>query len=139
MATDAPMRVMRIDHVVLKVSDLARAEAFYSAVLGAQVERSIVKPIVLVQLRIGDCILDLVPGRASGEGENMEHFCMRVEPFDAEAITAHIERCGGVAEPVRELYGADGFGPSIYFRDPDGNKVELKGPPTRQLNDPKPQ
>ena len=133
-----PMRVLRLDHVVLRVSDLARAEAFYSAVLGASVERRIDKPIVLVQLRIGDSILDLVPGRKSGEGGDMDHFCMRVEPFDAEAIAAHVRRCGGEPEPVRELYGADGYGPSIYFRDPDGNKVEVKGPPTRQLNDPKP-
>ena len=68
----------------------------------------------------------------------MDHFCMRVDPFDADAIAAHVRRCGGEPEPVRELYGADGSGPSIYFRDPDGNKVEVKGPPTRQLDDPKP-
>ena len=137
-AAPAPIRVLRLDHVVLRVTDLVRAEAFYCAVLGARVERRIDKPIVLVQLRIGDSILDLVPGRKPGEGGDMDHFCMRVEPFDAEAITAHVRRCGGEPEPVRELYGADGYGPSIYFRDPDGNKVEVKGPPTRQLDDPKP-
>jgi glyoxylase I family protein len=138
-APQAPMRVLRLDHVVLQVSDLARAEAFYSAVLGARVERRIDKPIVLVQLRIGDSLLDLVPKPSAGEeGQNMEHFCMRVEPFDPEAIAAHVRRCGAEPEPMRELYGADGYGPSIYFRDPDGNKVEVKGPPTRQLKDLKP-
>ncbi|MCE2949032.1 MAG: VOC family protein [bacterium] len=137
----APMRILRLDHVVLRVEDLARAEAFYRNLLGASVERRIDKPIVLVQLRIGDSILDLVPGRVpggDGGSDNMEHFCMRVEPFDAEAITAHVLACGGVPEPKRELYGADGFGWSIYLRDPEGNRVELKGPPTRQLGDPKP-
>ena len=139
-----PMRILRLDHVVLRVEDFARAEAFYCSVLGARVERRIDKPIVLVQLRIGDALLDLVPGRVrpggdDGAGVNMEHFCMRVEPFDPEAISAHIVACGGHPEPKRELYGAGGFGWSIHFRDPEGNKVELKGPPTRQLGDPKPQ
>jgi glyoxylase I family protein len=138
----APMRILRLDHVVLRVEDLARAEAFYRNLLGASVERRIDKPIVLVQLRIGESILDLVPGRVrdgDDSRDNMEHFCMRVEPFDPEAITAHVLACGGVPEPKRELYGADGFGWSIYLRDPEGNRVELKGPPTRQLGDPKPQ
>ena len=138
-AAQPPMRVLRLDHVVLRVADLARAEAFYRGVLGATVERAIEKPIVLVQLRIGDCLLDLVPGRKPEEtAHNVEHFCMRVEPFDAEAIAAHVRSFGGEPEAPRELYGADGFGPSIYFRDLDGNRVELKGPPTRQLHDPKP-
>jgi catechol 2,3-dioxygenase-like lactoylglutathione lyase family enzyme len=139
----SPMRVLRLDHVVLRVQDLARAEAFYARLLGAAVERRIDTPIVLVQLRIGESLLDLVPGRVpvpgdDGAADNMEHFCMRVDPFDPEAITAHIIACGGVPEPARERYGADGFGWSIYLRDPDGNRVELKGPPTRQLGDPKP-
>jgi catechol 2,3-dioxygenase-like lactoylglutathione lyase family enzyme len=134
----APMRILRLDHVVLRVHDLARAEAFYRSLLGAAVERRIDKPIVLVQLRIGEALLDLVPGRMpapgdDGAGDNMEHFCLRVDPFDPDAITAHILACGGQPEPKRELYGADGFGWSIYLRDPEGNRVELKGPPTRQL------
>ncbi|MDB5866371.1 MAG: lactoylglutathione lyase [Betaproteobacteria bacterium] len=138
-APPAPMRVLRLDHVVLRVADLARAEAFYTAVLGASVERRIDKPIVLVQLRIGESLLDLVPGRKPEEAaHNVEHFCMRVEPFDAEAIAAHVRRHGGEPEEPRELYGADGFGTSIYFRDLDGNRVELKGPPTRQLHESKP-
>lgn len=134
----APMRPLRLDHVVLKVVDLARAEAFYTRLLDASVERRLQTPVVLVQLRIGESILDLVPGRQADEGENMDHFCIRVDPFDAEAIQAHIRACGGTPERHAELYGADGYGWSIYFRDPDGNRVELKGPPTRQLNDPKP-
>ena len=54
------------------------------------------------------------------------------------AIAAHVRSFGGEPESPRELYGADGFGPSIYVRDLDGNRVELKGPPTRQLQDPRP-
>lgn len=133
-----PIRPLRLDHVVLRVRDLARAEGFYGRLLGAVVERRLEKPIVIAQLRIGESLLDLVPGRAEGEGLNMDHFCIRVEPFDADAIFAHIRACGGEPEQLRELYGADGYGWSIYLRDPDGNRVELKGPPTRQLHDPVP-
>ena len=66
----APMRILRLDHVVLRVQDLARAEAFYARLLGAAVERRIDKPIVLVQLRIGESLLDLVPGRVPVPGDD---------------------------------------------------------------------
>ena len=29
----------------------------------------------------------------------------------------------------RKRFGADGEGPSVYLTDPEGNVVELKGPP----------
>ena len=34
-----------------------------------------------------------------------------------------------IVHPVAERYGAEGNGPSMYVKDPDGNVVELKGPP----------
>ena len=42
-----------------------------------------------------------------------------------DAITAHILACGGRPEPKRELYGADGFGWSIYLRDPEGRRLAV--------------
>ena len=60
---------------------------------------------------------------------NLDHFCLRVEPFDAAAIRAQLASHGYEAGPVEQRYGAQGSGPSIYVRDPDGNVVELKGPP----------
>ena len=84
-------------------------------------------------------MIDLVPvggklGRAGGappgrEGRNMDHFCLRVEPFDEPAIRAHLARHGIEAGPVEQRFGAEGEGPSIYLTDPEGNVVELKGPP----------
>ncbi|MBW2295467.1 MAG: VOC family protein, partial [Deltaproteobacteria bacterium] len=41
----------------------------------------------------------------------------------------HLEKFGVEAGPVGTRYGADGNGPSMYLQDPDGNTVELKGPP----------
>jgi catechol 2,3-dioxygenase-like lactoylglutathione lyase family enzyme len=60
----------------------------------------------------------------------MDHFCLRVKPFDAAAIMAHLRDHGVDPGKVEQRYGAEGMGPSIYLRDPDGNVVELKGPAT---------
>ena len=129
-----------IDHVVLRVRDLARSLVFYRDVLGCAVE--LARPgIGLWQLRAGRSMVDLVPvdgklGAAGGaapgtEGRNVDHVCLRVEPFDEAAIRAHLASCGVEAGPLEQRYGAEGSGPSIYLADPEGNTVELKGPPER--------
>ena len=118
-----------LDHVVLKVTDMDRAIRFYEDVLGCKVERT-VESIGLVQLRAGRALVDLVPaGEGHGAGRNMDHFALTIEPFDAAALKAHFAAHGiAIGEPATR-YGAEGFGPSIYLNDPDGNQVELKGPP----------
>jgi glyoxylase I family protein len=65
------------------------------------------------------------PGR---EGRNMDHLCFRVEPFDQEAIVAHLRKHGVRVGDIRARFGAEGNGLSIYLADPEGNTVELKGP-----------
>jgi glyoxylase I family protein len=132
------IRIREIDHVVLRVSDLEAMLRFYCDALGCTVERR-QDEIGLIQLRAGRSLVDLVPvdgklGRMGGaapgaEGRNVDHVCFRVEPFDAEAIAAHLARLGVEAGEVSSRYGAEGEGPSIYLTDPEGNTVELKGPP----------
>ncbi len=68
------------------------------------------------------------PGR---EARNVDHFCLRVAPFDEKDLRVHLARHGVEAGEVVERYGAEGSGPSLYIADPDGNTVELKGPPRR--------
>jgi catechol 2,3-dioxygenase-like lactoylglutathione lyase family enzyme len=63
-------------------------------------------------------------------GHNMDHFCLRVEPFDHSALISHLIKHGVVPSETRTRYGADGYGPSLYINDPEGNVVELKGPPS---------
>jgi catechol 2,3-dioxygenase-like lactoylglutathione lyase family enzyme len=118
-----------LDHVVLRVADMDRAIAFYRDVLGCREERR-VESIGLVQLRAGAALIDLVPTAAppAVAGGNMDHFALRIEPFEPEAIHAHLERHGVAAGKTARRYGAEGHGPSIYISDPDGNTVELKGP-----------
>jgi glyoxylase I family protein len=132
------IRIRDIDHVVFRVRDLARALAFYRDVLGCAIERE--QPAIgLWQLRAGRSLIDLVPidgelGRAGGappgaEGRNVDHLCLRVEPWDEAAIREHLASHGVAPEASRIRFGADGAGPSFYLTDPDGNTIELKGPP----------
>ena len=132
-----PFQLQQIDHVVLRVRDAAAMQAFYCEVLGCSVERR-QDGIGLIQLRAGQSLIDLVPvdgklGRMGGaapgaEGRNMDHLCLRAEPFDREAITAHLEAHGVRVGDFGSRYGADGEGPSQYLFDPEDNLVELKGP-----------
>ncbi|UZW59289.1 VOC family protein [Lysobacter enzymogenes] len=133
-----PFRLLQLDHVVLRVRDTAAMVAFYCEVLGCSVERR-QDEIGLVQLRAGDSLIDLVDvegkigrlgGAAPGEqGRNMDHLCLRAEPFDRDAIAAHLAAHGARIGEFGSRYGAEGEGPSQYLYDPEGNMVELKGPP----------
>ena len=122
--------IRRLDHVVLRVADLERAIAFYRDVLGCQEERR-VESISLVQMRAGESLIDLIlaPAQPDAEGGNMDHFALRIDPFDEGALRRHLEARGVEVGEVASRYGAEGEGPSIYIKDPDGNTVELKGPP----------
>ncbi len=59
----------------------------------------------------------------------MDHLCLRIEPFDATAIQKHFAAYGYDSGEEKSRFGADGQGPSVYLTDPEGNGVELKGPP----------
>ncbi|CAG2158560.1 VOC family protein [Cupriavidus pinatubonensis] len=130
-------RILGIDHLVLRTADVDRLRRFYVDVLGCSVERE--QPAFgLTQLRAGSGLIDLVSldgplGRAGGagpgaEGRNLDHFCLRIDPFDADAVRASLARHGVEASAVEQRFGAEGKGPSLYVKDPDGNVVELKGP-----------
>jgi catechol 2,3-dioxygenase-like lactoylglutathione lyase family enzyme len=137
--------VREIDHLVLRVVDAEAMLAFYRDVLGCTIERR-QDEIGLIQLRAGRSLIDLVPvagvlGRAGGaapgkEGRNVDHFCLRVEPFDEAAIRRELDTHGIAAGPVASRYGAEGEGPSLYLEDPEGNVVELKGPPDMKRKSP---
>ncbi|KAA3631010.1 MAG: VOC family protein [Proteobacteria bacterium] len=133
------LKLLGLDHVVIRTRDAPRLVAFYRDVLGCRVERETSPQTGLVQLRAGAGLIDVVAidsalGRAGGgppaaDGRNMDHFCVSVAEFDESVIRAHLSRHGVDAGETRRRYGAQGFGPSIYIEDPDGNTVEIKGPP----------
>jgi glyoxylase I family protein len=137
------LRIREIDHLVLRVRDVDAMVRFYGEVLGCPVHR-IDEKIRLVQLRAGRGLIDLIPvdselGRAGGaapgrEGRNLDHFCLRVENWDADMIAAHLRAHGVEPGPVAQRFGAEGQGPSLYLTDPEGNTVELKGPPVGSVD-----
>ena len=119
------LTICGIDHVVLRVTDIERMRKFYCEVLGAQ--HVAWRPeLGMSHLRVGAALIDLVIGERSGC--NMDHLCLRVEPFDRRAIVAHLEKHGVKVGDVKNRFGAEGNGESIYLTDPEGNQVELKGP-----------
>ena len=128
-----------IDHVVIRVTNLDGAISFYRDVLGCTVDR-VREDLGLVHMRAGATLIDLVSvtgklGRAGGDApapraRNMDHLCLRIEPFDEEALRGHLDAHGVEAGDVQTNYGSEGNGPSLYVTDPDGNVVELKGPPS---------
>jgi glyoxylase I family protein len=129
-------RIEHIDHVVIRARDLEALVGFYTQVLGCSVDRRR-DDLGLVHLRAGASLIDLIAvegklGRAGGappgtEGRNLDHLCLRIEPFDAAQLTAHLKRCGIRVGSVQQNYGAEGDGPSLYIEDLEGNVIELKG------------
>ena len=120
------IRVSALDHVVLNVADVERSLAFYTGELG-------LVPIHVEEWRSGErffpsvrvdegSIIDLIALPRSGE--NLDHFCLVVEPMDFDALKAsgRFEVADGPA--IR--FGARGDGTSLYIRDPDQNLVELR-------------
>ena len=133
-----PFKLVGLDHLVLRARDPQRMVRFYRDVLGCAVERE-QADLGLIQLRAGRSLIDLVDvagklglagGAAPGaDGRNLDHLCLRIEPFDAGVLARHLRHHGIEVGKVGTRYGAEGEGPSLYLSDPEGNVLELKGPP----------
>ncbi|MDP5209583.1 VOC family protein [Microbulbifer sp. 2205BS26-8] len=130
--------IQQIDHLVLRVKSLDIARRFYQDILGCKMERE--NPSLgLYQMRTGRCLIDLLPvdqqiertgaSTPEYEGRNLHHFCLRVDPFNADKIQSFLQERHISASPVEQRYGAEGMGPSLYISDPENNLIELKGPP----------
>src|SRR5262249_7203479 len=117
--------------------DIEAMIRFYCDVLGCSVEKRVEK-LGLFHLRAGAALIDLLDvhgelGRAGGDApaadrHNMDHFCLRIDPFDIETLRRHYAQFGIDLGKVHDNFGAEGNGPSVYLSDPEGNTVELKGP-----------
>ena len=134
------LKIKQLDHLVLRVVDVEAMMAFYVDVIGCSVEKT-QKEAGLYQLRAGRSLIDLISvdgrlgkigGAAPGkEGRNLDHFCLSIDPFNTDEINRYLKSKKIDPGKVESRYGAEGDGPSIYVTDPEGNIVELKGPPWR--------
>lgn len=124
-----PMEVLELDHVVLRVRDQAASQQFYTELLGLTLDH-VNEPIRLIQLRCGRHLLDLLPLHPGAEPEpstRMDHVCLSVRCGDLPALVAFLRAHGVPVEgDIVSRRGAFGQGPSVYIRDPDGYRVELK-------------
>jgi len=137
MATRAPIEMMGLDHLVIRCIDPAAMQRFYCDLIGCELVRHNAD-FDLYHLRAGSQLIDLIAvdgvlgkrgGAAPGaEGRNLDHFAIRIAKFDETALHAWVAENGLEIVEEGPRYGADGTGPSIYLRDPEGNIVELKGP-----------
>lgn len=132
------INVDAIDHIVIRANDLDRMTAFYRDVLGCEVERESAE-YRLVQLRAGNALIDLMgvgnpdDSKASDTerptSPNMDHFCVRISPWNEKALQNHLTEHGVSFGKIGERYGANGKVPALYLTDPEGNMVELMGAP----------
>jgi len=129
---ERPLRVVELDHVVVRCRNAERSLDFYTRVLGCREERRI-PAIGLVQLRAGASMIDLVPADPppTHEGRNIDHVCLGIDVPDMEGTVRWLREQGVemLGDPA-ERYGARGMGLSVYVLDPDGNVLELKRVPS---------
>jgi catechol 2,3-dioxygenase-like lactoylglutathione lyase family enzyme len=128
--------IKQIDHIVLRTGNPGALIDFYCTVLGCTVERTLPEEMGLIQLRAGEALIDIVAvdselGRQGGgapgrSGNNLDHFCFQIQPLAEDDLRNHLRSHGIEAGEFAKRYGAQGFGRSVYIRDPDGNTVELK-------------
>ena len=130
MTSAVPFRYHGLDHVVLKVTDIERSLHFYCEVLCMKLER-IIEDFGIYQLRCGRHIIDLqvMPAGtplAPKATRGIDHLCVLLDA-DMGGVLDHLAAHDVPVEwgPV-ELYGATGFGTSVYVPDPDGHTIELK-------------
>jgi len=129
---------LELDHIVLAVRDMDAMLDFYLVVLGLAPHRvdefrAGTLPFPCARIHEGTLIDLLPPAMWKGEDEpagtypNLNHFCLALEAGQWEAMLARLEKAGVEIEmgPMT-LSGARGDGTSIYIRDPDGNRVELR-------------
>lgn len=123
------MRVQSLGHVVLKVRDLTRSEAFYSGVLGITVISRISHPVHMTLFTLGNhhdfAIIEVEEDAPSPDprATGLAHVAFKIgetlEDFDS--MRAHLDSAG-----IGSLYTAErAFTTSLHLLDPDGNEVEL--------------
>ena len=130
------IKPIAIDHIVLRTDRYRELIDFYLDIIGCTLERETSAEFGLTQLRAGNALIDIVDingelGKAGGAapgptGNNLDHFCLQMAPFDEAELIAYLKSHGIDCGEFHERYGAQGMGRSLYISDIDGNTVELR-------------
>lgn len=130
-------KITAMDHIVLNVPDIERSMAFYTQVLGLEPERleefqqgKVPFPSIRVSPETVIDLFPMKPGETlarSGGLPNLNHFTMVVDAADFDAFQEHLGKHGvTIQEGPGRRWGARGYGMSVYFSDPDGNRIEVR-------------
>ena len=121
------LKPKRVGHLVLNVRDQGTSAKFYTEVLGFEIafERSgfgvfLTCGRVHHDLALFQAAEDAAPATPGGLGLN--HMALQVEDFDA--LTQYYHRLADYGVEIDRATD-HGMTKSIYFRDPDGNGIEL--------------
>lgn len=120
----------KLDHIILKVNDLAASVAFYRDVLGFAAEGTD-GPFTV--FRAGpDFLLQLAPWGTAG----FEHYAFAVSKLEFREILERIKAAGidfgptfdsvGANSEPGEESGAGGLAPTLYFNDPNKHLLEIR-------------
>lgn len=118
------MKILGIDHVVVNCADVERSLTWYCDELDLEamnVDEWRRGDVFFPSVRVNsETIIDLFPVERTGE--NVNHFCLYIEPEDLDVLAVHFPD----SRRVDGNFGAQGYGASLYVADPDGNTIELK-------------
>lgn len=121
------MQIESLGHVVIKVRDVARSEAFYNGVLGLPiVARSTQAPMTFFSLGDHHDFAVMALGddaeTPTGKTVGLAHVAFKIgESLDElKEAKQHLDEAGVKSAPVDHEVTQ-----SLYFHDPDGNQIEL--------------
>lgn len=108
-----------IDHIVLHCKDVERAKKFYINVLGMTVYREGGGQVFMHAGAQGVALFENGNAATAGAATDLNHLALNVSEGTYESLKAELER-HGVA-----VTGRPGEDHCIYFRDPDGHRLQL--------------
>jgi catechol 2,3-dioxygenase-like lactoylglutathione lyase family enzyme len=133
--SSAGIQILEIDHIVIRCKDVERQMKFYVDILGLEpyrVDEYRAGKVFFPSVRVNDgMIIDLFPRPNEapvGDGpRNLDHYCLTIAPTDLNKVAARLQEQGVTVEgEPKKRSGARGDGYSIYARDFEGNRVELR-------------
>jgi len=130
------LNIVGIDHIVLRTNKLEEMLHFYCEVLSCHIERETEPSVGLTQLRAGNALIDIVTleselGRQGGNAptmqhNNLDHFCLQLSPISENSLIKHFKQHNVELPEFERRYGAQGYGLSVYIKDPQGNTIEIR-------------